>query len=213
MTQHIQAAHPQSQSVTPGDEAPLLSTPSLEDSDPSFTRKRQRLDSGEPCAVPTRTPTPAASPQHKPAAASPALSPSPTTTGPQADMTIRSQQPSSEQPQIGARLPRDDVPQDDSSATLSDAASPPMLDLDDGEPVFVDQDDPSGSPPVVSIEDDEEDDDGDGQQFLQPVVDRSVERHYLDLPFAVNGNYMNVFHRFGDWLRQGMCLSTTGDWI
>ena len=169
------------ESATPDDHAAITSAipvspprrDSMEDADPSLTRKRPRLDSGS-------NDNRAMSTDPVSAAADTAIAPP---VEQAVEMTIRSQPPSSSQPIDGA----DDL--DTVSAPTMSARDSPAPTLDSAEnDLTVDLENATvHSPPVLAIDDEEEDAMGD---YIQ--VDLNPEDYYRRFPFATGGDYMGA---------------------
>ncbi|KAF2676667.1 hypothetical protein K458DRAFT_396702 [Lentithecium fluviatile CBS 122367] len=151
---------------------------SMEDADPSLTRKRPRLDSGskDTLAMPT-----------DPAASNTASAPP---HEQQVEMTIRSQPASSSHTMDGA---------DDSEFAVAAAAlgedtdpEPAVADTDIG-PVLED-DDSADSPPVIAIDDDDSDTMVGSTVPSATQIDYDAELHFQRFPFAQQGNYLQAVH-------------------
>jgi ubiquitin carboxyl-terminal hydrolase 34 len=152
---------------------------SMEDADPSLTRKRPRLDSGskDTLAMPTDSAplnTTAAPPREQ-----------------QVEMTIRSQPPTSSQALDGV----------DDTEHVPVAAAPADEDIDleaaafstDIAPALGD-DDPADSPPVIAIDDDDSD---NMIGFAVPSaaqLDYDAEVYFQRFPFTQHGNYLQAVH-------------------
>ncbi|KAK7181105.1 ubiquitin carboxyl-terminal hydrolase, partial [Paraphaeosphaeria sporulosa] len=183
---------------------------SMEDADPSLTRKRPRLDSGgvETPAMHTDTDTDADS-----------------TTAPleqQVEMTIRSQPPSSSHTRDAA------ASTDDARATAAsdeaihvpaamDGASSGANDADGAD------DSSADSPPIIAIDDDD-DDDGDADPMAGYAtaasfgVDYDPDAHLSMFPFAHNGDYMYAAQEIAKYIQSnsqvdGAILNQVSDWL
>ncbi|KAJ4298108.1 hypothetical protein N0V90_006007 [Kalmusia sp. IMI 367209] len=155
---------------------------SMEDADPSLTRKRPRLDSG---SVDN-------SAMHAD------LDSSVDSTAPPeqlVEMTIRSQPPSSSHVQDSPGSTGDTHP----FAAPDEAIHIPATTLEDSAGAG---DTSADSPPVIAIDDDDEAD-----AMVEYAVNASVDVEYdadayfAMFPFAPNGNYMHAVHEFAQYLQ------------
>jgi ubiquitin carboxyl-terminal hydrolase 34 len=160
--------------ITPAVPASPPRRDSMEDADPSLTRKRPRLDSGsnDNCAMST---------DPVPGAADTTIAPSAEQA---VEMTIRSQPPSSSQPTDGA----DDIDIVSAHAMSAQETSAPIVDnTEDDLTLDLDKDTTVGSPPVLAVDEEEEDAMGD---YIQ--VDLNPEDYYRQFPYASSGDYMGA---------------------
>jgi ubiquitin carboxyl-terminal hydrolase 34 len=167
---------------------------SMEDADPSLTRKRPRLDSGskETLAMPaeqTTAPNTAATLREQ-----------------QVEMTIRSQPPSSSQAMDGANDP-ESLP-DTTTATIalgedtdSEAAVAStengLTDVDEGS---------ADSPPVIAIDDDDNDTMVGGTVPSAVQIEYDAELYFQRFPFAQHGNYLQAVHNIAQHFRDSKQL-------
>lgn len=194
--------HDLMESVT-ADQAPSVpaSPPprdSMEDADPSLTRKRPRLDNGEALAMPAdsaSTNDPIAHPSEQ-----------------QVEMTIRSQPPASSHTMDGAGSTNDAstsaaIPNDEIQETESDAT---IAGPEDGA---ADAEDASAdSPPVIALDDDEDDDEeidtGEtmaGHEAPSALhFEYDAETYFQQFPFAQHGNYMQAVHNIAQHFQGSM---------
>ncbi|KAL5390450.1 hypothetical protein PMIN04_005859 [Paraphaeosphaeria minitans] len=187
---------------------------SMEDADPSLTRKRPRLDSGgvEIPAMHTDTDT-----DTDTDADSAAVPPEQ-----QVEMTIRSQPPSSSHARDAA------ASTDDARATATsdeaihvpvatDGASSRANDADGAGDSYAD------SPPVIAIDDDDDDDDeADPMAGYATAASFCVEydpdAHLSMFPFAHNGDYMYAAQEIAKYIQSnpqvdGAILNQVSDWL
>ena len=154
---------------------------SMEDADPSLTRKRPRLDSGpiDDSAMHIDDNT---SPRHSPAPADQLVA-----------MTIRSQPSSSHAPDSAG----DTTPPPSEDIQTAAQTDPPMNVLADGT---------ADSPPVVAID---EDDDGGvrdadamaGYAAASFHVDFDAEAHLSAFPFMNHGDYLSAAQEIGRYFQ------------
>jgi ubiquitin carboxyl-terminal hydrolase 34 len=136
----------------------------VEDADPSFTRKRPRLDSGSNslCTMSAGSESPAGA----------TTSPPPELV----EMTIRSHPPSSPAPAPAAA---------GGVSVIDGTSDEPILDPDGSPIIMLSAEDDRGSPPIMIIDDDDEDDDDDPAEAerLDP------ESHFASFPSAHPSDY------------------------
>lgn len=173
---------------------------SMEDADPSLTRKRPRLDSGgvETPDMHTDTDTDADS-----------------TTAPpeqQVEMTIRSQPPSLSHIRDAAGST------DDTHATATsdhplhvpatmDGASSGTNDVDGAD------DSSADSPPVIAIDDDDDDDAGPMGGYATAAsfhVEYDADTHLSMFPFAHNGDYMYAAQEIAKYIQSSESFCQLG---
>lgn len=172
---------------------------SMEDADPSLTRKRPRLDSGskDTLAMPaeqTSVPTTAAPPREQ-----------------QVEMTIRSQPPpSSYASDVAGDI--DDHIQSVPAVASTAAATEDDTDVEvavvaSTEMDPVDEDNGSAdSPPVIAIDDDDSGTDSSAAQ-----IEYDAELHFQRFPFAEHGHYLPVVNNIALHFRDGRharCIRT-----
>ncbi|KAJ4355807.1 uncharacterized protein N0V89_003828 [Didymosphaeria variabile] len=184
---------------------------SMEDADPSLTRKRPRLDSGgvESPAMHADTDADAHSAQP--------------TTAPaeqQVEMTIRSQPPSSSHARDAAvstdaahtsATPGEDM---DASAAMDGISN--RVDNADGT-----GDSSAGSPPIIAIDDDDDDDADPMAGYAGATsfhVEYDVDTHLAMFPFAHDADYIHAAQEIARYFHSsqgldGNVLTQLSDWL
>lgn len=158
---------------------------SMEDADPSLTRKRPRLDSGskETLAMPaeqTSAPNIAATLREQ-----------------QVEMTIRSQPPSSHT--MDSANEAEQTPAIASAAIAMGEETDPDVAVAGAEisPTDGDED----SPPVIAIDDDDSDMMVGGTVPNAEQIEYDAELHFQRFPFAQHGNYLQAIHNIAQHFR------------